>query len=124
MKTVIKIIVNNLITVIISITYCRPINNVFSFIVAEFTSEWNKRKIKLINLQTILPFEIKVPAKYVLFLRIQKDILALPIASNIKESELVMKKNPSVMRYLPKFKGLAVSSSGRVNLVVDPNNLL
>ena len=46
MKTVIKIIVNNLITVIISITYCRPINNVFSFIVAEFTSEWNKKKIK------------------------------------------------------------------------------
>ena len=46
MKTVIKIIVNNLITVIISITYCPPINNVFSFIVAEFTSEWNKRKIK------------------------------------------------------------------------------
>lgn len=84
---------------------------------------YNKRKIKLINLQSVLPLEIKAPAKYILFLNIQKNIFALPISSNIKESELVMKKNPTLMRLLPKFKGLAVSSSGRVNLILDVNNL-
>ncbi|MDQ5938729.1 MAG: Histidine kinase [Patescibacteria group bacterium] len=85
---------------------------------------YNKKRIKLLNLHTILPLEIKAPAKYILFLNIQKNIFALPIASSIKESELVMKKNPSVMRLLPKFKGLAISSSGRVNLILDINNLL
>ncbi len=85
---------------------------------------YNNKRIKLLNLHSILPLEIKAPAKYVLFLNIQKNIFALPIASSIKESELVMKKNPSVMSLLPKFKGLAISSSGRVNLILDVNNLL
>lgn len=85
---------------------------------------YNKKRIKLLNLHSVLPLEIKAPAKYILFLNIQKNIFALPIASSIKESELVMKKNPRVMRLLPKFKGLAISSSGRVNLILDINNLL
>ncbi len=85
---------------------------------------YNKKRIKLLNLHSILPLEIKAPAKYVLFLNIQKNLYALPISSNIKESELVMKKNPSIMKLLPKFKGLAISSSGRVNLILDVNNLL
>jgi two-component system chemotaxis sensor kinase CheA len=85
---------------------------------------YNKKKIKLLSLKSILPLDIKAPAKYILFLNIQKNIFALPISSNIKESELVMKKNPSIMKLLPKFRGLAISSSGRVNLILDINNLL
>ncbi len=85
---------------------------------------YNKKRIKLLNLRSILPVDLKAPAKYILFLNIQKNIFALPISSNIKESELVMKKNPSVMRLLPKFKGLAISSSGKANLILDVNNLL
>jgi len=84
----------------------------------------NKTKVKLLNLKAILPIDIKAPAKYVLFIKIQKIIYALPISSNIKESELVMKKNPAVMNLLPKFKGLAISSSGKANLILDINNLL
>ncbi len=85
---------------------------------------YNKKKIKLLSLRSILPLDIKAPAKYVLFLNIQKNIFALPVSSNIKESELVMKKSPTIMNLLPKFKGLAVSSAGKAILIIDPNNLL
>ena len=85
---------------------------------------YNKKRIKLLNLNNILPVKMKTQAKYMLVLMEKNNKFALPIASNIKESELVMKKSPAVMKLLPQFKGVAVSSSGRPILILDINKLI
>lgn len=85
---------------------------------------YNKKRSKLINLYNILPVKVQAPAKYVLILTENKNKFALPISSNIRESELVMKKSPSIMKLLPAFKGVAVSSSGKPVLIIDINKLI
>ncbi|MDD5749171.1 MAG: ATP-binding protein [Patescibacteria group bacterium] len=61
--------------------------------------------------------------RYLLLVKRGKLKLALPVYGNISESELVMKKTPSVMLGQKYFKGAAISSKGRPVLVLDINNL-
>jgi two-component system chemotaxis sensor kinase CheA len=65
-----------------------------------------------------------VDSKYIALLNGQTKKIALPIYSNIKQSEVIMKKTPEIIRRKKYLKGVAVSASGRPVLILDINNLI
>ena len=61
--------------------------------------------------------------KYVFLLDIQDKKIAIPICSNVKAKELIMKKTPKILRDIDFIKGVAVSAEGHPILILDINNL-
>lgn len=93
----------------------------------EFNSQSYTRqkvKFKLVNLAKIFPVpKFQYLAKYIILIKFQDNNLALPIFSNIKETEIVMKRTPQVLKNLKYIKGVAVSGEGQPILILDINNL-
>jgi len=84
-----------------------------------------KSRFKLIDLEKSLGLpHFKALYKYVAILKYQDAKLALPIYSNISESELIMKKTPKVVKNNKHIKGVAISSQGQPTLVLDINSLV
>lgn len=80
---------------------------------------------RLVFMDKILGLEAFKPlTRYLVLLKINKLRIALPIYSNIKEEELVMKKTPLILKNIKYIKGVAVSSSGQVNIILDINSLI
>lgn len=88
------------------------------------TIRHNKKTFNLVSLAKILAKQdLNELYKYLVIINDKKKNLALPIASNISESELVMKKTPSILKKSKYFKGIAISSKGQLVLILDINNL-
>ncbi|MFA5126614.1 MAG: ATP-binding protein [Patescibacteria group bacterium] len=85
----------------------------------------NQRRLQLLSLNKVLALPHWPPlAKYVLYIKNQSGRYALPIAGNLKESELVMKKSPTSLRSLDFIRGVGISSAGRPILILDVNKLI
>ncbi len=84
----------------------------------------HKQRLKLVSILKILPLEkFSSLAKYILYLKTEDGLKALPIFGNLKESELVMKPSPAILNHLSYLRGVAVSSAGRPVLIIDVNKL-
>ena len=79
-------------------------------------------KIKLID-RLVLGQKFSDFYPQLLVIKKGKNKVALPVFGNTSESELVMKKTPSVLQGKKYFKGAAISAKGRPVLVLDINNL-
>lgn len=89
----------------------------------EFFSH-SKRKVKLVSLAKSLSLnKFTALAKYIIYIKTESGAKALPIASNLKESELVMKTSPSILHAFSFIRGVAVSSAGRPVFILDINKL-
>ncbi|MDP2812706.1 MAG: ATP-binding protein [bacterium] len=89
------------------------------------TFRYKQKTYQLLNLDKILAKQnLAELYKYLVIISDKKRNLALPIFSNINESELVMKKTPSILKKSKYFKGVAISSKGQPVLVLDINNLV
>ncbi|PIR06958.1 MAG: hypothetical protein COV55_00855 [Candidatus Komeilibacteria bacterium CG11_big_fil_rev_8_21_14_0_20_36_20] len=87
---------------------------------------YQKSKYKLIPFfKFFMEKDFSALCKYVALMKgdRQHDQWSLPIYSNIKESELVMKRTPQVLRGNKYIKGVAVSSKGQPVLVLDISKL-
>ncbi|PWB39032.1 MAG: hypothetical protein C3F02_00225 [Parcubacteria group bacterium] len=87
-----------------------------------FTSGYHKYRIlsltKKLSLRSLKPL-----SKYVALMDYNGKHLALPIASNIQERELVMKKTPAALKRLDYIKGVGVTSDGQPILILDISQL-
>ena len=88
------------------------------------TFNHNKSKYKILKLDKYLNLNnISSLCKYVFLLDIQDKKIAIPICSNVKAKELIMKKTPKILRDIDFIKGVAVSAEGHPILILDINNL-
>ncbi len=86
---------------------------------------YNKQRLKILFLNQVLAMpHWPHLAKYVLYLKTKSGRYALPIAGNLKESELVMKKLPTSLSPLVFIRGVGISSAGRPIFILDVNKLI
>lgn len=83
-----------------------------------------RSRFKLVDLEKKLNLaKFKALYKYIVTLKYQDAKLALPIYSNVFETELIMKKTPKFIKNNKCIKGVAVSAQGQPILVLDINSL-
>ena len=62
-------------------------------------------------------------SKYVVLIKHDTGQMALPIHSNIKERELIMKRTPHILKKKKYIKGVAVSAHGKPVLILNVSSL-
>lgn len=87
------------------------------------TFTYKRAKFKIIYLDKLMELpKFEALCKYMILLKKGSDRLAIPVASNVTEAELIMKKTPPILKGYQTIKGVAVSASGRPILVLDINS--
>ncbi|MBU1203282.1 Hpt domain-containing protein [Patescibacteria group bacterium] len=85
---------------------------------------YQKKKYKLLSMENFLGLKgLSKLVKYIVILKDENKNLALPLASNISEDELIMKTRPDVLKNNKYIKGVAISAKGQPVLVMDTSNL-
>jgi len=85
---------------------------------------YKKKKYRLFHTPKIIGLrKFEAPSKYVALIKHNEGYVALPIYSKIRESELIMKRTPKILRNKKYIKGVAVSAQGKPVLILDVRSL-
>jgi two-component system, chemotaxis family, sensor kinase CheA len=83
-----------------------------------------KKKYKLFHTPKIVGLrKFEALSKYVALIKHDGGQIALPIYSNIKEDELIMKRTPQIIKSKKYIKGVAVSAHGKPVLILNVSSL-
>lgn len=85
---------------------------------------YQKKKYQLLSLSNFLGIKsVDKLTKYLVIIKNEKNKIALPLAANISEDELIMKTRPRILKNNKYIKGVAISAKGQPVLVIDTSNL-
>lgn len=85
---------------------------------------YKQTKYPLVSFKKLIGANLSLVTQNLILLKFDQQIMLLPVPQHINEEEIVVKRQPSILRNHPNIANVALASDGQVVLVLDLYSLI